>query len=115
MSKHIDLAERIAEDQGAWPGLLAIQAALDWLDRNPDQVPGRTMTASEMDRKCNIFGNEYLTGFTGAGGRVIPDPEPTNLEKLEVIVWDTGDISGSHALVIAKALDKAGVKAPSHD
>ncbi|WP_240373097.1 hypothetical protein [Brevibacterium zhoupengii] len=83
MSKHIDLAERIAEDQGAWPGLLAIQAALDWLDRNPDQVPGRTITPGDVHE---IWDASHAGKGIGALSVVLATlgftvaPEPTNSE-----------------------------------
>ena len=49
--KYEDLAERIKRDRATGPitGLDGETYALRWLDRNPDQVPGRTITESEQE------------------------------------------------------------------
>lgn len=115
--KFIDLTDAIKVDNG-WTRT-AIESILEWLDEHPDQVPGLTMTQSEMDRKCNIFGHEYLTGFTGAGGRVVPDPKPTNVERWEKFICDWMDTQDEPivfpVLAFTDHLDAAGIKAPGGD
>lgn len=75
--KYIDLAEEFKNDSG-YSITAALQAlpVLRWLDEHPDQAPGRTITESEMARECGIYGDSYRTGFSAAGGRIVPDPEP---------------------------------------
>lgn len=52
-----------------------------------DQVPGRTITVSELrERSHYMTDNEHVTfmeGVSVAGGRVVPDPEPTEAEKMK--------------------------------
>ena len=88
--------------------------ALQWLDQNPDQVPGLTMPESEMEHKCATYGSAYETGFRQAGGVVIPDPEPTNAEKLAHYVRQM-DLTPMSPNECGKWLDEQGVKAPGGD
>lgn len=130
MSKYIDLKQRIIDvdttkeefrcsDYG-----YGIEAALEYLDRFPDQVPGRTITESRYRAFTDSASEEYQAGFSDgfffADGCVIPDPEPTNAEKLEALL-EGGDINAQWGLrgggvmfatELAHALDEAGVKAP---
>lgn len=89
-----------------------------WL-HNPDQVPERTITASERDSRTALlsptekFG--WIKGFEDAGGRVVPDPEPTNAEKLKAVLDAIGDSTAGYREHLASKLDEAGVKAPGGD
>lgn len=94
--------------------------ALQWLDQNPDQVPGLTMPESEMEHKCATYGSAYETGFRQAGGVVIPDPEPTNAESINKLLTEfahlnasCGGEQGDHNL--AEFLDARGVRVSSDD
>ena len=94
--------------------------ALQWLDQNPDQVPGLTMPESEMEHKCATYGSAYETGFKQAGGVVIPDPEPTNAESINKLLTEfahlnasCGGEQGDHNL--AEFLDARGVRVSSDD
>lgn len=87
--KYIDLRAEIAESGATGAGFTAVCNVLHWLDEHPDQVPGRTITESELEHKCTTYGSAYETGFKQAGGRVIPAPEPTKVEhqKLDRDWW----------------------------
>lgn len=121
-SKYIDLAERIAEDQGAWPGLLAIQAALDWLDRNPEQVPGRTITDSELETITNdlatysgpVLGTRIRVHLAHIGVSVVPDPEPTPRQLLEALIFEKRGDADDAQMITMSILDEfdVSVKAP---
>ena len=126
MSKYIDLIGQITERLDVPCGniRLGIHEALAYLDRYPDQVPGRTITWSDyqrlMDDTSMPYGVGFTDGFHQAGGSIIPDPEPTNAEKLEALL-EGGDINAQWGLrgggvmfarELAHALDEAGVKAP---
>ena len=97
---------------------LGAKIALQWIDQNPDQVPGRTITASEFDEAVESCVTEDATvpphTFAARLGVVcVPDPEPTNAEKLnELICQATGSASAS---LLAGYLDEAGVRAPGGD
>lgn len=118
MSKYIDLADRMIEQEDFDYGFM-VRATLHWLDDHLDQVPGRTITESEYDRLTShrnpSFGDGFDAGMLAIGGGVIPDPEPTNAEKLEQIVMDADVDSLGGYETLAEYLDKAGVKAPNHD
>ena len=124
--KYIDLADRIAED---FPPMTGPDiATLRWLDAHPDQVPGRTITASEFDEVVESCATDTYdvpphTFADRLGIIVVPDPEPTNAEALEALL-EGGDINAQWGLrgggvmfarELAHALDEAGVKAPGGD
>lgn len=120
MSKYNDLADQINRDHGApWGNSHdGIRFALSWLDNNPDQVPGRTITESESKDLFNTA-RRGLMYWPDALERtcitVIPDPEPTNAEKLEAHLLDLLGVveaignTGVHNM--AYELDRAGVTA----
>lgn len=120
MSNYIDLEPKVSDYYGTTPGQArraGVCDALRYLDSHPDQAPGRTITASDLHRKCEIFGKAYLPGFTGAGGQVIPDPEPTNAEKLASLLKDYlvgADDQGDYE-DLARVLDEQGVRVPGVD
>lgn len=90
----------------------------DWVP-----VTGRTITESEAKPLRGIMvrrdGRPALKIEDYLGLTVVPDPEPTNAEKLEKIIWASGgpvaSISLTRAELLAKWLDEAGVKAPGGD
>lgn len=112
----VDLEDTIAEDEkiDEWPQTQVLRDTLEWLDKHPDQVPGRTMTVGEMDHKCTTYGSAYETGFKQAGGVIVPDPEPTNAEQINEAydVWDREPQN----FTFGEYLDRLGwVKAPGGD
>lgn len=118
--KYIDLHDEIA-DSIHWDATVA--DTLKWLDANPDQAPGRTITASEFERIVESCETDDYTvpphTFAARLGVVcVPDPEPTNAEKL---VEDLAGIYGANLtwtakVAISEALTERGwVKAPGGD
>lgn len=105
MSKYIDLAERVKRERDLGPitGLDGETYALKWLDDHPGQVPGRTITRTGYNDilkdavKTSGYDDDdwergFCTGLTVGGVKIVPDPEPTNAEKLESFVeaWNSG-------------------------
>jgi|SRR5699024_5235632 len=90
--------------------------ALQWLDQNPDQVPGRTMTRSDM---VEAFGEEYAEWATSRlariGYTIVPDPEPTNAEKLDKIMEEWPGRATASDPTFGEYLHNRGVKAPGGD
>lgn len=110
--KYIHLASRISDDlEPTMAGEAYICNALRWLDLHPDQVPGLTMTETEMEHKCATYGSSYETGFKQAGGVVIPPPLLTNSEKWqELLARYKDDATGLESF--ADWADRQGLKAP---
>lgn len=73
-----------------------------------------TITESEFDEIRTGWGKiasqAWLRGFTKAGGEIIPDPEPTNAEKLEQLYsnWSQSNLNPP----FGEWADSVGVKAP---
>ena len=117
--KYIDLLHRIREEVNYDDdAILTIAAVLNWLDRNPDQAPGRTITASEFDEAVESCVTEDATvpphTFAARLGVVcVPDPEPTNAEKLNKLICQA--TGSTNAPLLAGYLDEAGVRAPGGD
>ena len=118
--KYIDLADRIgegAEYSNTTSFCLGIECALRWLDEHPDQVPGRTLTRSDM---VEAFGEEYAGWATHRlariGYTIVPDPEPepTNADILADFVRQLSRTVMS-AEECGKWLDERGVKALGGD
>lgn len=92
----------------------------DWIP-----VTGRTITESERDDWTSHMTMGGLGGFDEAlerlGFTVVPDPEPTNAEKLEPFVKQIiADVrlngyNAESAAYWAGRFDVAGVKAPGGD
>ena len=82
-----------------------------------DQVPGRTITESEYSTVVEWAKSYALNGWKGrtvlaeVGITVVPDPEPTNAEKLELI-WADWDPTREG---VWEFFDRRGVKAPGAD
>lgn len=117
MNKYEDLAEAIHNDgiDAYWDEILAV---LRWLDEHPDQVPGRTMTESRVKKFTTGKPEDYRHGFLDAvevaGMSVVPDPEPTNAEKLEGLFAELMKRQMTYKAA-GEWLDEAGVKAPGGD
>lgn len=160
MSKYTDLAEQIHAGTRDVVYLDEVGEVLSWLDSHPDQVPGRTITASEFDEaveSCitedatvpphkfaerlgvvcvpdpeppesvpgrtitrshyqNIidetsvpYGVGFTDGFHQAGGSIIDDPEPTNLQRLSRAIRDWEQGRGADG-ILARHLDAIGVR-----
>ena len=116
--KYSDLEERIKRDRDlSLTGLDRVTYTLRWLDRNPDQVPGRTMT----ERGCHdlyhaaYYGEKAFRGeLEDQGFAFIAGPEPTNAEKLAHYVRQM-DLTPMSPNECGKWLDEQGVKAPGGD
>ena len=122
--KYIDLADRIgegAEYSNTTSFCLGIECALRWLDEHPDQVPGRTITESEAreawHRACNENDGTIYERFAKAIGiTVVPDPEPTNAERLTGLIENAvHSPAWASAEALADYLDDNGVKALGGD
>lgn len=120
--KYIELADPIlaeADNSNTTSFCLGVRNALYWLDAHPDQVPGLTITESELSEAAENssrwtdegVGRDVLSHF---GIEVVPDPEPTNAEKINEAydVWDRDP----QDLTFGEYLDRLGwVKAPGGD
>lgn len=119
MSNYIDLEPKVSDYYGTSPGQerrAGICDALRYLDSHPDQVPGRTITESELGEVTRT--HESIRDLVNLLGITIaPDPEPTEAEKLsdDLAKW-TGDIETCVGLGLASWLaDKGWAKAPGGD
>lgn len=122
MSKYIDLAEEIFErlDMPCGTIRLGVSEALAYIDRNPDQVPRRAITQSEMTRVLSDYNAALYTKeetMNRLGIAVVPDPEPTNAELLAIYLGlhDLDAITQAGVAEFARQLDADGVKAPGGD
>ena len=114
--KYIDLASRISNESGAYHLRdTIIEGVLEWLDEHPDRAPGRTITASEFDEAVESCVTEDATvpphTFAARLGVVcVPDPEPTNAEKLEQLHqnWSQSDRNPP----FGEWADSVGIQAP---
>lgn len=128
--KYNDLTEEIWRADEGRTSLGSVNMVLDYLDRRPDQVPGRTITRSEYRDTLNgavkVSGyfddweRGFHTGLAVSGTKLVPDPEPTNAEKLAEAITNAAHgvgIGSTTANVkdIAEHLDAQGVKAPEAD
>lgn len=122
--KYIDLGRRIADDLRKPWASTGMADVLRWLDEHPDQVPGRTITESAFLEACEYEDQTHRASsphtyaervMFALGVTVVPDPEPTNTEKLKDLIWDEGRVSGRRAQALAEYLDCLGVKAPGGD
>lgn len=116
MSNYIDLIGQITERLDVPCGniRLGIHEALAYLDRNPSQAPGRTITRSDyqklMDDTSMPYGVGFTDGFHQAGGSIIDDPKPTNAEQIiDLMGLAPANLNRRD---LAVWLDKAGVKSP---
>lgn len=128
MSNYINLIGQITERLDVPCGniRLGIHEALAYLDRYPDQVPGRTITRSEMrERMAESFETQVreidVEAYTESLGRiVVPDPEPTNAEKLNDLLMEFTHLNAPCGGEVydhdfGEFLTARGVKAPEAD
>lgn len=107
------LKEQWAMFESAWGSSDHRLAIDDWVPV-PDQAPGRTITESEFHETADAHRNGGI-GWQelsdGLGITVVPDPEPTNAEKLANVYreWYGGDEVPTSLI---RFMDQAGVTAP---
>ena len=117
--KYIDLLHRVREEVNYDDdAILTIAAVLKWLDRNPDQVPGRTITESGCHDLYHAayYGAKAFRGeLEDQGFAFIADPEPTNAEKLDKIMEEWPGRATASDPTFGEYLHNRGVKAPGGD
>lgn len=118
--KYIELKPQIVSDY-ALVGATAVQGgvgiALEWLDRHPGQVPGRTITESELEEAKRFAKHHGIRPMLHRhfGLTVVPDPKPTNAEQVTADLESWG-ISRAKALELGPWLAGQGwAKAPGGD
>lgn len=122
MSKYIDLAEQIHAETRDQVYLDEVGEVLSWLDRNPDQAPGRTITESDYSDITEWARNFFSRGWEGRtvlaekGITIVPDPvpEPTNLQRLSRAIRDWEEGRGEDR-ILARHLDALGVRVATSD
>ena len=77
-----------------------------------------TLTESRIKKMVGDYAvDEFAAGFAGgfryAGGEVIPDPEPTNKERLAQLIGGGHESNKHYADGLAEYLDDMGVTAPN--
>jgi|SRR5699024_167533 len=94
----------------------AVKAALQWLDENPELAPGRTITESEFNWRTSLCSELeaywFKVGYFAAGGNIVPDPEPTNAEKLDKIMEEWPGRATASDPTFGEYLHNRGVRAP---
>src|SRR5699024_478366 len=98
------------------------KVALQWLDEQREQVPGRTITEREVARvqqevieppRPMTFESMVGAVLDALGITVVPDPEPTDEELLAGIIRNIYDwTSITSPELLAKYLNTAGVTPP---
>lgn len=115
--RYYDLFAEISRMMMPQDERVGIAIALHWLDRHPDQVPGRTITESEFHEVADAHRNGGLGWRDLAdslGITVVPDPEPTNLDWLKKFMTEIQK-DGMSPDSAAEWLDARGVRAGSDD
>ena len=117
--KYIDLAGTIIEDLHLTESEASgVDAAMRWLQMRPGTWPGRTITESQI---AEAFGDEYhywaKRRLSRIGITVVPDPEPTNRDRLQGWLVEFAERNASCGgergdCDLAEFLDAHGVKAP---
>ena len=126
MSKYIDLEPQVSDYYGTSPGQerrAGICDALRFLDSHPEQVPGRTITESELRRLIHKHLPDETTEeqlfmlMADLGITVVPDPdpEPTNAEKLTSLYERWRQDTDGMGISVGAWMEKHGVKAPGGD
>lgn len=122
MGKYIDLAQTIRNDS-AQAYYDEIVVVLRWLDEHPDQVPGRTISAGKVGQHahlirtipiaCQVETPTIIDFLEAIGITVVPDPEPTNKERLAQLIGGGIRANKQYADGLAEYLDDMGVTAPN--
>ena len=120
--KYIDLHDEIA-DSIHWDATVA--DTLKWLDEHPDRAPARTITESELIQlwQVTVEGrniDDFAQELKDNGITVVPDPEPTNRDRLQGWLVEFAERNASCGgergdCGLAEFLDAHGVKAPGGD
>lgn len=120
--KYIDLHDEIA-DSIHWDATVA--DTLKWLDEHPDRAPARTITESELIQlwQVTVEGrniDDFAQELKDNGITVVPDPEPTNRDRLQGWLVEFAERNASCGgergdCDLAEFLDAHGVKAPGGD
>ena len=118
MSKFIDLADEVGDLIGVPISSIAgahVEDVLRWLDRHPEKVPGRTITAGEVGQWSHLIRGDVETPsiidfLEALGITVVPDSKPTNAEKLEQLYrnWSQSTLNTP----FGEWANSVGVKAP---
>ena len=117
VESYIDLESRIAEDEkiDEWPQTAVLEGILHWLDDHPEACPGQTITESEFDQRTSLCSELeaywFKVGYFAAGGNIVADPEPTNVDRLKALYMEWKREVPT-ALDFAEWMDIRGVKAP---
>ena len=114
--KYEDLHDEIA-DSIHWDA--TVLDTLKWLDEHPDRAPARTITESELIQlwQVTVEGrniDDFAQELKDNGITVVPDPEPTNAERLADYVRQM-DLTPRSPEECGRWLDGQGVKAPGGD
>lgn len=111
-----ELIEKIADKWINAEPIVNMIDEMGWL-RNPDQVPGRTITESdysdisEWARNYRTRGHEGRAVLSNLGITVVPDPPSTNAERLGRLYREwISDKSIEDSFGVY--LDRHGVRAP---
>ena len=121
--KFIDLRDEIVEELHLTESEASgVDAAMRWLQMRPGTWPGRTITEQQLIQlwQVTVEGrniDDFAQELKDNGITVVPDPEPTNAEKIEALINESefrpiGYHGVTAASALAHELDKAGVKAP---
>ena len=119
--KYIDLAPLIASMHDQPLGTMRVVLGLldEFASEHPDQVPGRTITESDLIAAVDETNHEDMNEYQKARallvhlGHAVPTPWLTNFERLEDLVdkWRKGE----PLKTLTQYLDDCGVKAPGGD
>lgn len=109
---YIDLESRIAEDEriDEWPQTAVLENILHWLEEHRGELPGRTVTAGKVGQKAHLINGSHIEMPTiidfleALGVTVVPDPEPTDAEKLRA------DIDAFYGQSVAELADGHGLE-----
>lgn len=120
--KYINLAPEFAKEHNIDKGVAGyvLRCLDEYAAEHPDQVPGRTIMESELSwRLANVppYADKavWLRAVLNILDiTVVPDPEPTNAEKLADYVRQM-DLAPMSPKECGKWLDEQGVKAPGGD
>ena len=111
MSKYDELLETITESEEIRSSVrYGVVLTLKYLDDHPDQAPGRTITRSEFNKVMDEGSSEEDMAAR-LGVTVVPDPEPTNAEKLELLWDEWARLPSYDDTKFTDYLDAHGVKA----
>lgn len=116
--KYQDLSKtiRLERFQGPITGLDEGTYALKWLDEHPEERPKKIVTEKEFEQaiaeiKELSLRDRYRELLSRFGTTIVPDPVPTNFDRLKLLMIQAQD-GGMSPDSAAEWLDFNGVKAP---